>query len=270
MDTTLLDKMFRCLLLVSLALCATAAPTIFEYKRQLVPMPDGRIVGGDDTTIEEYPWQISMTSFGSHRCGGSILSPTKIITAAHCVRGVQIPYIGVRAGSSLRTSGGVHILVRRIIEHENYNVPIYFDNDIALMFMESAFTFGAGIQAVALPPQGLVVAHGTASRVSGWGALSQGGPPPDVLQVVTVPIVSNDICGDAYEELNPITDGMICAGDLEAGGRDACQGDSGGPLVVGNVLHGLVSWGYGCAQPGFPGVNARVAHYREWIDSWDL
>lgn len=190
-------------------------------------MLDGRIVGGDDTTIEEYPWQISMTNFGSHRCGGSILTPTKTITAAHCVRGVMIPYVGIRAGSSLRTSGGVHILVRRIIEHEDYNVPIYFDNDIALMFLESALTFGSGIQAVGLPPQGLVVEHGIDARVSGWGALSQGGAPPEILQVVTVPIVSNDICGQAYVELNPITDGMICAGDLEEGGRDACQGDSG-------------------------------------------
>jgi len=262
--------MIRLLLLVSLALCTTAAPTILKYRRQLSPMFNGRIVGGEDTTIEEYPWQISMTNFGSHRCGGSILTTTKIVTAAHCVRGVMIPYVGVRAGSSYRTSGGVQILVRRIIEHEDYNVPIYFDNDIALMFLESPLTFGAGIQAITLPPQGQIVAHGTDSRVSGWGALQQGGSPPEILQVVTVPIVSNDICGAAYIDLNPITDGMICAGDLELGGRDACQGDSGGPLVVGTVLHGIVSWGYGCAQPGFPGVNARVANFRNWIDSWDL
>jgi len=262
--------MIRFLIVVSLALCASAAPRIYKYKSQLVPMLDGRIVGGDETSIEEYPWQISMTNFGSHRCGGSILSTTKIITAAHCVRGVLVQMVGIRAGSSFRTSGGVQIPVRRIIEHEDYNVPIYFDNDISLMFLESALTYGPGIQAVALPPQGLIVEHGTDSRVSGWGALSQGGPAPEVLQVVTVPIVNNEICGEAYAQLNPITDGMICAGDLEAGGRDACQGDSGGPLVVGNVLHGLVSWGYGCAQPNFPGVNARVAHYRDWIDSWDL
>lgn len=218
----------------------TAAPTIFQYRKQLVPMLNGRIVGGNDTTIEEYPWQISMTNFGSHRCGGAILTTTKIVTAAHCVRGVQIPYVGIRAGSSLRTSGGVEILVRRIIEHENYNVPIYFDNDVALMFLESPLTFGSGIQAIAMPPQGLVVEHGTDARVSGWGALSQGGSPPEILQVVTVPIVSNDICGDAYIELNPITDGMICAGDLELGGRDACQGDSGeqtSDIKVGYALH---------------------------------
>lgn len=237
-------------------------------------MLDGRIVGGDATTIEQYPWQISMTNFGSHRCGGSILSATKIITASHCVRGVLMQYVGIRAGSTFRTNGGVEIPVSRIIEHDDNNVPILFDNDIALLFLASSLTFGTGIQVINLPPQGFVVPHGTDSRVSGWGALSQGGAASDVLQVVTVPIVSNDICGNAYAQLNPITDGMICAGVLETGGRDACQGDSGGPLVVGEganaVLHGLVSWGYGCAQPGFPGVNARVAYYRDWIDSWEF
>lgn len=233
-------------------------------------MLDGRIVGGVNTTIEQHPWQILMTNFGSHRCGGSILTPTKTITAAHCVRGTMIPYVGVRAGSTFRTSGGVHILVNRIIEQEDYNVPIDFDNDIALMFLESPLTFGPGIQAIALPPQGFVVENGADARISGWGSLSQGGNLPEILQVVTVPVISNDLCAGAYAGLNPITDGMICAGDLQAGGRDSCQGDSGGPLVVGDVLHGVVSWGYGCAQPGYPGVYSRVAHYRDWIDSWDF
>lgn len=211
-------------------------------------MMDRRIVGGDDTTIEELPWQISMTNFGSHRCGGSILSTTKIITAAHCVRGVLLQYVGIRAGSTFRTTGGVQVPVRRIVEHEDYNVPIYFDHDVALMFLESALTFGPGIQAIGLPAQGFVVAHGTDARTSGWGALSQGGSPPEILQVVTVPIVSNDICGDAYEQMNPITDGMICAGLLEEGGRDACQGDSGNNknhfcLALGSttcVFYGLI------------------------------
>lgn len=233
-------------------------------------MLDGRIVGGEDATIEQLPYQISMTNFGSHRCGGSIVSPTKIVTAAHCVRGVMIGYVGIRAGSTSKTTGGVQILVRRIIEHEDYNVPIYFDHDIALMFLESPLTFGSGIQPIDLPPQGFVVPNGAVSTISGWGALTQGGQSPDNLQVVRIPIVSNDICFEAYEDVNPITDGMICAGELGVGGRDACQGDSGGPLVVDDQLHGVVSWGYGCALPQYPGVYARTAFYRDWIDSWDL
>lgn len=62
-----------------------------------------------------------------------------------------------------------------------------------------------------------------------------------------------------------MTEGMICAGYQE-GGRDACQGDSGGPLVCGGELAGVVSHGYKCAEPGFPGIYADVAYYRDWIE----
>ena len=81
---------------------------------------------------------------------------------------------------------------------------------------------------------------------------------------VTVPIVDRKICAAAYSFLNDITLRMICAG-LDKGGKDACQGDSGGPLTANKLLYGIVSWGYGCAKPKYPGVYTNVAELRPWI-----
>ena len=72
---------------------------------------------------------------------------------------------------------------------------------------------------------------------------------------MTVPVVSDSACRDAYGQAD-ITDSMICAG-LAAGGKDSCQGDSGGPFMCGDQLSGVVSWGYGCAEPGYPGTDGR-------------
>ena len=88
------------------------------------------------------------------------------------------------------------------------------------------------------------------------------------LHKVDVPFVSTDDCNASYNGNGySITDGMICAGEE---GKDSCQGDSGGPMVASvngtSVLVGVVSWGIGCAQEGYPGVYARVANYVDWIE----
>lgn len=86
------------------------------------------------------------------------------------------------------------------------------------------------------------------------------------MYLVKVPIINQEECVAAYESYNPVTDNMICAGDLENGGIGPCQEDLGGPLVVNNVIVGITSWSLGCARPKYPGVWTRVSKYREWID----
>lgn len=98
------------------------------------PRLDGRIVGGTNTTIEEYPYQISLEYNGSHRCGGSIANASIIITAAHCVEGVQASRLKIRAGSSTKSSGGVLVQVKSLKYHEQYN-PNTIDFDIAVLFV---------------------------------------------------------------------------------------------------------------------------------------
>ena len=82
---------------------------------------------------------------------------------------------------------------------------------------------------------------------------------------VDVPVVSDDDCRDSYGQ-NDIADSMICAG-LDEGGKDSCQGDSGGPFMCGNELSGVVSWGYGCAEAGYPGVYTQTSYFVDWVNS---
>ena len=105
--------------------------------------------------------------------------------------------------------------------------------------------------------------------VTGWGAAEQGGSVVRDLREVTVPFVTNAVCGDLLSYGSQITDTMICAG-LAAGGTNSCQGDSGGPLVSTSApvqLVGVVSWGEGCAKPGKYGVYSRIANFKKWIES---
>merc|ERR1712209_157652 len=107
--------------------------------------------------------------------------------------------------------------------------------------------------------------EGHMCTVSGWGTTSEGGSLARRLMKVDVPVVSDDNCRDSYGQ-SDIADSMICAG-YEAGGKDSCQGDSGGPFMCGFGLDGIVSWGYGCAQPGFPGVYTQTSYFVDWVNS---
>lgn len=103
--------------------------------------------------------------------------------------------------------------------------------------------------------------------------LQSGGASPTLLQHVDVNIVNQEVCAERYAYLSSnnsnwpnVTSGMLCAGILDIGGKDACQGDSGGPLAHNNdTVVGITSWGYGCAHPQYPGVNTRVSAYTNWI-----
>ena len=95
------------------------------------------------------------------------------------------------------------------------------------------------------------------------------GKGSDILQMVKVPIIPNSVCNSHsdYKRFGlKLSDGQLCAGNL-TGGMDACQGDSGGPLACDAVLIGVVSFGYRCGEPKFPGIYSRVAYFIDWIKS---
>ncbi|MEW1547848.1 serine protease [Streptomyces tsukubensis] len=216
------------------------------------------IVGGRPTTIQNHPYQVSLQYNGKHICGGTLVKPNRVVTAAHCTDGISARDLGIRAGSTYHSSGGPLCLVGEVVPHPRYD-RWTTDFDVSIVKINSRCTGRPAPLAEREP------AAGSQVTVTGWGALSEGGSSPDQLQEVTVDVVSREACRQVYGS-SAITGNMICAGGGQDG-KDACQGDSGGPLVQNGVLHGIVSWGSGCGRPGYPGVYSNVAALRPFIDS---
>ena len=224
-----------------------------------------RIVGGQEAIPNSIPHQVSLQIPGSdyHFCGGSIISPDHVLTAAHCVSGSHPATTQVVVGEHDLgvDDDGTEIAILAITVHPDYS-PFTLDNDIAILQLDTTLNFNSDVNSVNLPcPEGN---YDGVAKVSGWGALSFGGPSPDQLHVVDVDILTNEECKDHYTSA-PITANMICAGDKSAfNERDSCQGDSGGPLFQNNIVVGIVSWGIGCAS-NHPGVYTRVSEFTYWI-----
>ncbi|WP_218511783.1 serine protease [Variovorax sp. dw_308] len=234
---------------------------------------DPRIIGGDFTTIDKNPWQVALVvgfapePIRQEFCGGSIVAPNWIVTAAHCVDNSTTPdRVDVIAGTSFYKYKGERIKVAKVLVHKDWN-PATMANDIALLKLWVPTTLG---QPIALPASEAGIPPGSNIEVSGWGAALEGGTPSEVLMAAQIPMVDNGSCNapDAYD--GRITNSMFCAG-LRGGGLDSCQGDSGGPasLMLDGIptLVGIVSWGEGCARQLKFGVYTRVSVFKPWVDS---
>jgi trypsin len=220
------------------------------------------IVGGADASIEDYPYQIGLLSDGSLICGGSIIGSQYIVTAGHCTYGASASSLSIRVGSSSSSSGGQVIQVSSITVHPDYNENTV-DNDISILTLAEELVYGNGVAAIDLPTSTDLPAAGTSVVVTGWGALQEGGTVSPTLQYVEIPVIDKQECEQDYADFNSLTASMFCAG---ASGQDSCQGDSGGPLAADDILVGIVSWGNGCARPGYPGVYASTAYFRDFIE----
>ncbi|KAJ9597897.1 hypothetical protein L9F63_011263 [Diploptera punctata] len=225
------------------------------------PKLDGRIIGGRPADIENYPYQVSFEYFGSIKCGAAIISEEWVISAAHCVDQVVMDQLTFRSGTSTQGSGGTVHEVEQIVSHPNF-VYEERDFDVAVIKVKTPFTFGGGVQAIPLATEEPVT--GDLATVSGWGNTGPNETASRRLQVVDLPIVDHDKCEENYAKFLQLTENMICAG-YENGLNDTCLGDSGGPLVVGGKLVGIVSFGAGCAVPGYPGVYSNVARFLDFI-----
>ncbi|XP_016930530.3 trypsin 3A1 [Drosophila suzukii] len=231
---------------------------------------DGRIVGGWETRITFFPHQVSLQLGTRHACGGTILSHTIILTAAHCVLEYSKPqYYAVRAGSTDWSNGGSYIRVQRIIPHPKFHEPTRMNNDIAIVQLQQPLVYSREIQPISLASSLDQIKPTAQLFVSGWGSTAITQVQSEKrLRYTVVQQMDQYQCARNYFAAGTVTNTMFCAG-TQMGGRDSCQGDSGGPLVTSITgqmkLYGIVSWGYGCANAMFPGVYTKISAYGDWI-----
>lgn len=222
------------------------------------------IIGGEETTTEENPFVVALTTpDGFQFCGGTIVAPTKVVTAAHCTEGSSPSEIQVVAGRTALSGGGGTVAgVTDIWLHPQWNSS-NLSNDASVLTLDTALSQAP--LALASPADTDLYAAGATSTVYGWG-VTDSGSTSDTLRKVSVPVTADADCAASYPGSFDAAS-MVCAG-LAEGGKDACQGDSGGPLegVAADgtrKLIGIVSWGQGCAEPNFYGVYGRVSAFHD-------
>ncbi|XP_042212895.1 serine protease 30-like [Homarus americanus] len=244
-----------------------------------------RIVGGATATYGNNPWQVQLEVYKngdgfSHHCGGAIISPFHIVTAAHCL---QVPGVSPH---DYRVKVGDHDLTHRDQDeqmfevegwtiHPKFGVGGIYNNDVAVVKVKGqrgkGFQMSRFVTPACLPSSTTPYAPGTKCQVSGWGLTDPDNnfSKVDVLHSTEVLLMADNDCQKMLGTRG-YGSGMICAGYME-GKKDACNGDSGGPLAC-NIdgsytLLGVVSWGKNCGKPHQPGVYTHIQHYLEWIQS---
>ncbi|XP_076175096.1 venom serine protease 34 [Ptiloglossa arizonensis] len=231
-----------------------------------------RIVGGNETGVNEYPMMAGIVDahIRSVYCGCTIISDTYLLTAAHCMVNRDINYLGILVGDHDLTTGTETnatklIPVKRYIIHPKYDSKIFL-NDIAVIEVKQKMIFSNEVGPACLPFQHSPDTFGGSYvDILGWGTTEYTGPTADVLQKVTVSVITNLECSKTY---NQLTSDNLCT---YSEGKDACQMDSGGPVLWQNpttrrlVLVGIINYGRGCGYTS--GVNCRVGGYVDWIVS---
>ncbi|KAJ9067699.1 hypothetical protein DSO57_1036524 [Entomophthora muscae] len=229
-----------------------------------------RVIRGYEATPFKYPFMVSVQYNGAHNCGGTLYRQDTVISAAHC-RQEHLKKLSVLVHRHNLTKtdeeeGGSRFNVTDFISHPLYD-SYTVKNDIAILKLSSADNSRT---AILLDRDGRSEDIETMTTTIGWG-LNEDDKFPAILMETRLPILRNEYCQIQYAKLGYDVDPalVICAGFPE-GYTDTCQSDSGGPIFIKKnkayILLGVVSWGKGCAEKGFPGYYTRISNYISWIE----
>ncbi|XP_023343911.1 transmembrane protease serine 6 [Eurytemora carolleeae] len=235
-----------------------------------------RIIGGTIAATGSFPWQASLAVSGPDIfCGGTLISDRHVLTAAHCLEGVDTATLAIiqiilNKYNTDDTAEGTIRSISKVVLHPSFNSDT-LANDIAVITLQTTVPISSSILPACLPLFNQSPAVGSVATVSGFGVIQEDNSEASTsLREVDVNIISNSMCSslnDVYK--TRILNTMLCA-SVPEGGKDACKRDSGGPLVsrfgTKSTIVGIVSWGLGCAAATYPGVYTRVSSFIPWIE----
>lgn len=247
-----------------------------------------RISGEEKAGNAEFPWMVMVlkkmpnAEFYNYQCGGSLIHPSAVLTAAHCVLNIKPKFLYIRAGEWDMANNN-EILphqdrdIKSVVIHRDFYLPTLL-NDIAILILKTPVELAENVNTVCLPPPNYSFDK-ERCLVSGWGkdSLSRESRFQTFLKKLELPIIPNRLCQTMFRntvlgKYFRLHKSFICAG-AEIG-RDTCKGDGGSPLVcnIPGTSHsyyqaGIVSWGIGCKESNIPGAYVNVARFRHWIDN---
>ncbi|CAH1103279.1 unnamed protein product [Psylliodes chrysocephalus] len=245
---------------------------------------NSRIVGGAPAVLNEFPFMVILGYRNSKNpntpkwlCGGTLITTRHVLTAAHCVHNRNDLYLARLGELTLFDekdgASPEDIKIISVKKHENFNT-VEFTNDIAILTLEHEPT-KASIWPICLPltdPLRKDDFVGEVGIIAGWGSLYFDGPRSSTLQVADIPVISEENCQRSFGKDTVIDNRIICAGWTNSA-KDSCQGDSGGPLMYAvkegkyswYYQIGIISYGFRCAEQGYPGVFTKITNFLDWI-----